>query len=440
MQDNQRNHQKAEWGNKTIIEEADFCGWKAVYLRNDLVTLVAVPDIGGRIMAYDLGDYPFLFVDPNLAGKLFSPDENAGDGSLAAWKNYGGDKTWPSPQGWDNENQWHGPPDPVLDTGRYSLVNFGSTGREAFIEMTSPPDLRTGIQITRKATIYSGSTRVVLDLIFKNISDRAVRWSIWDVVQLRSDKELADGTRTFEPECVVTTPLNKNSRFPNSYNVMFGEERNPQWQINSEEGLFVAQYQWEIGKVGIDSSAGWIAFSNNASGFVFAEQFTHFSGAEYPDEGVSVECWTVGKGVAANLDYEHSGIYLMETEVLSPLFDIQPGESRSFRIEWGVCRCPGPVLDVQAGGCIGRRLNISDESGKTKLNGAFGVFEPGELILNWEAAGGTPLKQESIGRVSPLEAVILDEQVERVDRAIKIKLTVKAEVDGSFRDLAEIDI
>ena len=68
-------------------------------------------------MAYDLGNYPFLWFDRNLAGKLFSAEENMGDGSIAAWKNYGGGKTWPAPQGWDRPDQWHGPPDPVLDTG-----------------------------------------------------------------------------------------------------------------------------------------------------------------------------------------------------------------------------------------------------------------------------------------------------------------------------------
>ena len=86
----------------------DFRGWSACTLQNDLVRLVAVPDIGGRIMAYDLGPYSYLFVDPDLAGKLYSPQENQGDGSLAAWKNYGGDKTWPAPQGWANDERQRG--------------------------------------------------------------------------------------------------------------------------------------------------------------------------------------------------------------------------------------------------------------------------------------------------------------------------------------------
>lgn len=120
------------------VARGDFRGWQAVYLTNGLVRVVAVPDIGGRLMAYDLGDTPYLFVDPHLAGKLFSPAENQGDGSLAAWKNYGGDKTWPAPQGWDGPHQWPGPPDAILDTGRYRLAELTSTGSEAYVRMISP--------------------------------------------------------------------------------------------------------------------------------------------------------------------------------------------------------------------------------------------------------------------------------------------------------------
>ena len=75
-------------------------------------------------MAYDLGDYSYLFVDPELAGKLFTAAENQGHGELADWKNYGGAKTWPAPQGWDGHDQWPGPPDAILDTGRYHWRNW----------------------------------------------------------------------------------------------------------------------------------------------------------------------------------------------------------------------------------------------------------------------------------------------------------------------------
>jgi hypothetical protein len=265
------------------IERATFRGWDAFYLRNGIVTLIAVPDIGGRIMAFDLGDYPLFFIDPALAGKLFSAQENQGDGSLAAWKNYGGDKTWPSPQGWDTNDQWHGPPDPVLDSGHYQVTGIETTNHSASLCMVSPPDPRTGMQITRKITLYQGSGRAALELSFKNISNQPRRWSIWDVAQLRAEKTLSDGNLAPETSCAVTAPLNPHSRFPHGFWVMFGVQDNPQWKTDRHQALVVADYAWEIGKIGSDActsdgQSGWIAFSNTAKGFAFAERFP-FSGA-----------------------------------------------------------------------------------------------------------------------------------------------------------------
>ena len=153
------------------VGTVDFCGWRGLRLANGLVQIVAVPDIGGRIMACDLlgqgehAPHPFLFVDPDLAGKLFTPEENQGDGSLAAWKNYGGDKTWPAPQGWDHDGQWHGPPDPVLDSGRHTLDRLALDGGRAVIAMTSPPDPRTASMPKRSMTRAFNSASALRDTI-----------------------------------------------------------------------------------------------------------------------------------------------------------------------------------------------------------------------------------------------------------------------------------
>lgn len=403
----------------------DFRGWNACTLDNGIVRLTAVPDIGGRVMAYDLGPHPFFFVDPDLAGKLFTPEENQGDGSLAAWKNYGGDKTWPSPQGWDNDQQWHGPPDPVLDTGRYTLDALSASEQAATLCMTSPPDARTGIQITRAFTLRPHTSRVQLDLTFSNISHKPIRWSIWDVAQLSAARRLPDGTLTHDPACTVTTPLNPASRFPRSYNVMFGADDNPQWQADREAGLFRAPYLWHIGKVGIDSPAGWIAFSAGEAGFAFVERFTHEPGADYPDEGVTVEVWTVGAGQVGNLNYEHSGIYLMETEILSPLRSIQPGASTTFSIEWAACRLPGPVVAVSEAGAASvplRALRVGE--GYVRLTGTLGAFDQGELRLAWHDSAGHTLETLPRGLADPLGAVVLDRVIRPPQGATAAALTV----------------
>ena len=84
--------------------------------------------------------------------------------------------------------QWPGPPDAILDTGRYRLAELISTGTEARIRMVSPLGSPTGVQITREARIATGTSRLNLCLTFSNIGERPVRWSIWDVVQLRADR------------------------------------------------------------------------------------------------------------------------------------------------------------------------------------------------------------------------------------------------------------
>ena len=395
-------------GQQLYKQQIEFHGWDAYEIGNGLIRLVAVPDIGGRIMAYDLGEYDFLFVDRDFSGKLFSPEENQGDGSLAAWKNYGGEKTWPSPQGWENDGQWAGPPDSILDSGRYQLDDFKVTAETASIKMVSPLGSPTGVQIIRQVTIHPGSSRVMLDLSFRNISQRKIRWSIWDVVQLQAEHRSPEGILTPETDCVVTAPLNPFSRFDQGYKVMFGDLHNPQWKADQQAGLFFGDYQWEIGKVGLDSRAGWAAFANKTLQQVFTARYAALPDEEYPDLGAGVEFWTVGRGKVANLDYEQSQIYLMELEILSPFQQIEPGQVASFQIEWGACRCPGPILDVTEGGCASQKLQAWREADSIKLTGSFGVFDLGSLKVEWLDLAGKVLEVNDLGKVSPLRPVLFD--------------------------------
>jgi hypothetical protein len=406
------------------VEERDFRGWQAAYLKNDLITLVAVPDIGGRIMAYDLGPYPYIYVDRHYAGQLFTPEENQGDGSLAAWKNYGGDKTWPAPQGWVSDEQWPGPPDPILDTGRYRLDALRSDGQTATVEMTSPLGSSTGVQIGRQATIHADSSRVTLDLSFRNVSKRKVRWSIWDVIQLNAERILPDGQLAPETRCVVTAPINSGSKFDKGFYVMAGNPDNPQWRSDKDAGLFFGEYQWEIGKVGLDSRSGWAAFADTSVNQAFAARYTSFPDQDYPDDGAGVEFWTVGRGQVANLDYEKSDIYLMEVEILSPFQSIEPDQTASFRIEWGACRCPGPIVDVSEGGCAGRQLQVKRDGHYAQFTGAFGVFDRGQLKLEWLDRAGSVLEPVALGPVSPLGVITIDHVFPVPSMAAQVRLIV----------------
>lgn len=391
------------------IEHISFHGWEAVRLSNGLVSLVAVPDVGGRIMAYNLGDYPYLWFDRNLAGKLFSAEENMGDGSIVAWKNYGGDKTWPAPQGWDSPDQWHGPPDPVLDTGRYALEILDSPAAAASIRMESLPDPRTGVQISRQVTLHAGGGRVSLHLEMTNVSDEERSWGIWDIVQVDAARSDDDGQETHNDQAWLYVPTSPDSRFSRGFNVMFGEEDNPEWQPEVRPNLLGAQYLYQLGKIGIDSTAGWIAFVNQSTDFAFCQRFAYFHGEEYPDEGASVECWTTGHGEpVGGLDFGKLNLFHMEAEILGPLRSMAPGESQSLDIDWYVARCPGPIVNVTDAGCANQRLKAESIDAGIRLTGVFGLFHLGNVQLVWLDEDECGVGAETLALVNPLNVLRVD--------------------------------
>jgi hypothetical protein len=155
--------------------------------RGDL-RLGLVPELGGRLLSVRHRGVELLwrnadFLDDDLRGAYATNAGRMGD-----WVNYGGDKTWPAPQGWDGPDQWVGPPDPVLDSGPYSVTADGDT-----VTMTSAPDPRTGLRLTRAVTLLDDGYR--LDLRAENVSARWVRWALWNVTQLPGGGSVIAGLR-----------------------------------------------------------------------------------------------------------------------------------------------------------------------------------------------------------------------------------------------------
>ncbi len=211
------------------VVPADYRGWKTTALRNGLVEVLAVPAAGGRIVQFKLADAEFLWVNPQLAGKDPPPSGLGPDGK---WLNYGGDKLWPAPQGWDNDRQWPGPPDAVLDGGPYRCDLLGEHGsleprREVAIRLTSGKARDTGIQFSRTIRLATGSTHVAFDATMTNIDNKPRRWGIWSHTQLDGGRHDAKGPNA---KLVAYCPLNARSQFAKGYSVIFGPQDNPSFQ------------------------------------------------------------------------------------------------------------------------------------------------------------------------------------------------------------------
>ena len=387
-------------------------GWNSISMSNGTIELNIVPEIGGRVVQYALDDKEFFWVNPDLEGKLPTETGLTEDGG---WLNYGGDKLWPAPQGWDNDQQWPGPPDAVLDGQPYALEHLpeGKDGSVA-VRLTSGNDLRSGISFSRVIRLHPDSTHVSIEATMTNVDNKPRRWGIWAHTQL--DAASADG-KTYNSQMNAYCPINPKSHFEKGYDVIFGKENNPSFQPDYENNLMKVNYQYRVGKIGMDSDAGWIATVDGQTGDVFVHQFVYEPDKKYPD-GSSVEFWHNGIGsifayneTMAMSDNPNENAYVFESEVLSPFAKLQPGQEYTYHYEWYAAKIPAEmgVIDCTKAGVICRPLIAKLEGDTLNVTGTFGVFYDGTISISAIDNKGNLIKTLATDiKVSPLKAVVLD--------------------------------
>jgi len=386
-------------------------GWKSMALRSGLVELQVLPEIGGRIIQFKLGEKEFLWVNPQLAGQLPPANGLATDGG---WFNVGGDKLWPAPQGWDNDRQWPGPPDAVLDGQPYraELLDGGTA-----LRLTSRDDPRSGIRFSRTIRPLDGRSGVQFEVTMTNVDTKPRRWGIWAHTQLAAAAR--DG-RSFNPLMRAFCPLNPRSKFPRGYDVIFGEKDNSSFRADRERGLVCVDYRYRVGKIGVDSPAGWVATVDGACGAVFVQRFIFEPGEEYPD-GSSVEFWHNGAGKihAYNKDMvmpenTDENPYVFESEVLSPFAKLAPGESYSWSYEWLATNIGGdfPIVGCNQNGVIAEPLRASRASKGWRLTGRFGVFVGTEPHIEWRDGNRKLIETSPLTlKATPLAPLVLDAMI-----------------------------
>jgi hypothetical protein len=420
------------------VPPVDYQGWPAQRLTNEFVKVQVVPALGGRVIQYQLGAHEFLYVNPKLAGTVPPPTGLAEDG---AWLDYGGEKLWPAPQGWAEDHQWPGPPDAVLDGGAYRLELTG----QHVVALTSREDPRSGIRFEKLARLHPQSSRVSFVVTMRNVSPRARRWGIWSIVQLSAARADGPGMNALRVWC----PLNPQSHFPGGYRVLYGAADNPSFKADRAKRLMQVTYTYQVGKIGLDSAAGWVATVNPASGDAFVQRFEFDPQAEYPD-GSTVEIWCNGAGSIEAygrqiecLNDPSRNPYVLESEILSPRRELKPGETQAFGFEWCAANLGGdyPVVACNDVGLTAGPLNLENRAGSWRLTGRFGVFSRGALKLEWRAAPGATAGASVIRpSVTPLAPVVLDEIVQPPAGAVKAALVAQDNLGRVIGVLAEADL
>ena len=387
-------------------------GWKVWSLKNHWLKLHIAPQLGGRIIQMEFNHYDFFFVNPGLEGK--EPDAKLLN-EYGPWLNFGGEKIWPAPQGWDSPEQWPGPPDPVFDGGKYSVTEPGD-GNSNQLRLTSMPDQYTGLQIVKDVLLSEDRSEVTVNATFINISDTPREWAVWPVFQMNT-LNYSD-----EKRYRVICPVNPESQFEKGFKEMHGIVNNPQYSVN-DFGNLVVDYKYLVGKVGLDSNGNWVAFHDLKSGKVLVTTYEFQDHVSYP-EGTSVQIWTQGKGMIYSRnrlkdfpdDFSTNPPYL-EIELLSPLYKLLPGESANFQYRILAATIPRDtnVKLVNKTGIIAESLIAEIVGGKIRTRGRFGVFAKGSLkarIFNSESPQETKFEQEIVNEATPFAGILIDRQLD----------------------------
>jgi len=273
----------------TKIDRVTYHGWtNAVRLTSTHAEVVVVPQIG-RVMSFR------LLHGENVFWEDRSLDGQHGDATGKEWINFGGDKTWPSPEAewgkYTGRKQWM--PPAAFD----ALPVTATTNNQ--VVLTSPVDPHYGIRTIRRISLYW--SELTIETTYERVSGEPSKVGVWVITQ-------------FKEPVAVYVPVKTNSIFAEGY-FQFGKEPWPQLYRQGNR-LEIIRDPKLPHKMGNDARRLiWLGEKEMCA--VTAPERT---GGEYPDGGASAEVYT-------NPDPKK----YVELEMLSPLSLMKPGDRISFR-------------------------------------------------------------------------------------------------------------
>jgi hypothetical protein len=394
----------------SMVKEVNHNKWGAAWdtvivVKNNIITIAAVPKLGGRVMQYDLGPHPSIYVDSNAMNTTIT------DGN----KMVGGFRQLPSPQ---SDFNWPAPP--TLDFGQYkykiqtnntdSCVVYLESGIENSTDTTRYKKHK-GLQYKRTLTVYKASSRVKVDMVMLNKGTATLNHGIWDITQTDCSN---NGQTDFE-NIWVYFPLNPNSTLGHGKGYVQYEQNGgndtSQWNKNIVPGIMGVQYQSVVAKIGADCKGGWVCFVDKLDGYAYVKTFTYQENKTYPDSGASVQIYTYNS-------YNNT-----EVEVLGPLTSMAPNDSVTLVENWYAARSKGPVYSVSSAGLIAKPMSATTQSGgNVKVQGSYGVFYTGKIKAIFKTSGAE-VAADSYA-VSPNDSFVLNDTLKIAANATKIVLAL----------------
>jgi hypothetical protein len=271
----------------TSITRTKFHNWSdSIIMSNGKVEAVIVPAIG-RVMQFKFvgdDDGP-LWNNRKLEGKAPNP-------KARKWRNFGGDKSWPSPQAdWSNITARAWPPPPAFDS-----MPAQATVEQGIVTLISPVDPFYGIRTIRQMMLVPGEPIMRIETTYEKVQGDPKRVGVWVITQARNPV----GVYLRVPSCSIFTNgcNNQGPALPPSLRV--------------EQGLLSLSRDSKVAyKIGSDAGALlWVGEKT-----LLLIESPRTGEGDYPDQGSSVELYT-------NPD----ALPYVEMEMLGPVHTLKVGD------------------------------------------------------------------------------------------------------------------
>ena len=292
-----------------FLYRTNYHGWTdSIWLSNGQVEAIIVPAVG-RVMQFRFAgeeDGPF-WENPELLGQGFDP----GSGT---WLNFGGDKTWPSP-----ESTWR----TVLSTNWPPPPGFDATPVEAQVDgwvvtLDYPVDEAFGIQVTRRIKLATDAPVMEITTRYHKVAPPTLDAGIWVITQLKDP--LAIYTRLPLLSVYAQGFLPMSDRVPPTLTIrdrLLSLERDPQ----------------QSHRIGLDvGSLVWV--SDDAVLKIDCPRLLYRS---YPDEGASAVVQTSPDPLAH-----------VQVEMLAPVVQLRVGAVLEQRSTYTLLRRTEVDPDLEA--------------------------------------------------------------------------------------------
>ncbi len=274
------------------IRQLRYGGWENnLQFANDKVELVVSLDVGPRIICYR---------SPHGENVLKNYGEQLGGSGENEWKIRGGHRFWLAPE------------DEALTYALDNVpVTYDLAGPNA-VRLENPAAEPWGIKKEMHVSLAAESSEVTIRHCATNAGSRPVKLATWGLTVM-----VPGGL-----EIIPLPPLGEHPRdmLPNRVMVPwpYTDMTDPRWKFGWR---FITLRQSAHGpptKLGLTHRERWAAYLLRDA--LFIKTIEHIEGAEYPDLGSNFETF--------------SNSEMLEIETLSPLRELQPGESVEHTERW----------------------------------------------------------------------------------------------------------